>query len=292
MIDTSSICAIIVTYNIGKDIHRCFNSIKNQVNEIVIVDNGSSNETINELQNLEKINNVKIVYNSQNKGIAYALNQGVQYAISKSYEWVLTLDHDSEATSDMIDNMLKAYKSLPEDIKSKVMIVTPSYIERALSDGLPIRTDSQPLIRDIDSEKSSGSLIKFQLFNNIGLYKESLFIDYVDHEFCLRTRKQGYRIISVSNANLLHSSGSLKKGNFFGKKFVYSNYPPIRRYYITRNRILVWKRYFHYFQGWVMRDMVMSIKDMGKIIFYEQEKLTKIGMIWKGILDSCSTDIL
>lgn len=46
MHDISNICAIIVTYNIGKDLYKCFNSIVNQVDKVVIVDNGSSKETI------------------------------------------------------------------------------------------------------------------------------------------------------------------------------------------------------------------------------------------------------
>lgn len=42
----SKICAIIVTYNTGNNLYDCFNAIKNQVQEVIIVDNGSNCETI------------------------------------------------------------------------------------------------------------------------------------------------------------------------------------------------------------------------------------------------------
>lgn len=37
---TNGVCAIIVTYGIGKDVLRCFESVRRQVQETVFVDNG------------------------------------------------------------------------------------------------------------------------------------------------------------------------------------------------------------------------------------------------------------
>ena len=105
----SNICAIIVTFNIGKGLFKCFESIKHQVDEVVIVDNNSNAETIQVLNEFEKLSDVNIIYNKENRGIAAALNQGVKYAIENNYDWVITLDHDSEATENMIKKMLTIY---------------------------------------------------------------------------------------------------------------------------------------------------------------------------------------
>ncbi len=126
MDDKSSVCAIIVTYNVGKNLLKCFNSIYNQVNEVVIIDNGSNVETISVLNELEKIPNTnKVFYNKENLRIAAALNQGVKYAIENGYEWVVTLDHDSIATSDMIEKMLATCESMSDDYKETIGMLCP-----------------------------------------------------------------------------------------------------------------------------------------------------------------------
>ena len=46
------ICATIITYNCGESFINTFNSVYNQVNKIVIVDNGSEKTTIDLLKRL------------------------------------------------------------------------------------------------------------------------------------------------------------------------------------------------------------------------------------------------
>ena len=91
-----SIYAIIVSYEPNSSLIRLYESIKNQVDEIVIIDNNSRNtESIHILKELEN-QNISVIYNKENSGIATALNQGVKIAIDKKYKCILTLDQDSE----------------------------------------------------------------------------------------------------------------------------------------------------------------------------------------------------
>ena len=80
----NSICCVIVTYNIGKKFYQCYNAIKNQVEKVVIVDNGSNNETLDMLKDIESNDEVSIIFNSENLGIAKALNQGIEIAIKET----------------------------------------------------------------------------------------------------------------------------------------------------------------------------------------------------------------
>lgn len=43
----NSVAAIIITYNVENDFRLRINKLKGKVDEIIVVDNGSSNETIN-----------------------------------------------------------------------------------------------------------------------------------------------------------------------------------------------------------------------------------------------------
>ena len=62
----NKVCCIVVTYNIGYSFYKCFNSIINQVDKVVIVDNGSGDETQKVLKDLQKNNKTHIIYNNEN----------------------------------------------------------------------------------------------------------------------------------------------------------------------------------------------------------------------------------
>ena len=235
----NSICCVIVTYNIGEKFYHCFNSIVNQVESVVIVDNGSDEETIKVLKKIEEFYNVKIFYNSDNLGIASALNTGVKYAINNNYEWVLTMDNDSEATHNMISLMLKWYNKVGKNIGVSSMF--PEYIEKKdILDKNMLTSNLNNYDFDfISLENTSGNLVKCDMFKEVGLFREEFFIDSVDHDFCLRIKKNNYKLAKIKGIKLLHSLGDTRTINFLGKKVNCSNHSALRRYYITRNRCVM-----------------------------------------------------
>ena len=122
-----TICAVIVSYEPDESITQLYESIKNQVDEVIIIDNSSRNKNAKEiLLNLSK--KIKIIYNDKNYGVAKALNQGALYAIENNYKWLLTLDQDSEFLQGTYDLLLKSYEALPD--KEKTALIAPSYIEK------------------------------------------------------------------------------------------------------------------------------------------------------------------
>jgi len=84
----------IVTYNSGRFIKRCLESVLDQdypLKEIIVIDNNSSDGTIDILEPFDGREGCRIVYNEENIGFAAAQNQAI--AMSNS-EWVLTLNPD------------------------------------------------------------------------------------------------------------------------------------------------------------------------------------------------------
>jgi len=82
----------IVTYNSGRFIKRCLESVLDQnypFKEIIVVDNNSTDGTIDILEPFE--DRCRIVYNEENIGFAAAQNQAISLS---SAEWVLTLNPD------------------------------------------------------------------------------------------------------------------------------------------------------------------------------------------------------
>ena len=82
----------IVTYNSGRFIKRCLESVlvqKYPLKEIVIVDNASTDGTVDILEQFE--DRCTVYYNDENIGFAAAQNQAIR--LSRG-EWVMTLNPD------------------------------------------------------------------------------------------------------------------------------------------------------------------------------------------------------
>jgi GT2 family glycosyltransferase len=82
----------IVTYNSGRFIKRCLESVLDQqypFKEIIVIDNNSTDGTIDILEPFE--DRCRIEYNEENVGFAAAQNQAIGLS---SGEWVLTLNPD------------------------------------------------------------------------------------------------------------------------------------------------------------------------------------------------------
>src|SRR5258707_5254938 len=82
----------IVTYNSGRFIKRCLESVLAQrypKKEIIVVDNASSDGTVDILEQFE--DRCQVFYNDENVGFAAAQNQAIKLS---SGEWVMTLNPD------------------------------------------------------------------------------------------------------------------------------------------------------------------------------------------------------
>jgi rhamnosyltransferase len=241
MID--GVCAIVVTYRIGPDVVRCFESVREQVQEVVFVDNGGDRETLEALREIESGHaGVQVFRNPGNVGIAAALNTGVRYALQKQYRWVLTLDHDSEATPGMVGRLIAAYGTLGASPGGKVGIVAAEMVDR----NLPSPPSQGDELRRVATCISSGSLIAREAFDDVGLFDESLFLYYVDNDFCLRCADHGWGVYICRTAPLLHREGFRQKRSFLGRSFIYRNYGPAARYYMSRNAIAMLKRHWRH----------------------------------------------
>ncbi len=279
----NSVLAVIVTYNVDEKFKVRIERLKDKVEEIVVVDNGSNETTIEMLKTLQGLN---VIYLKENMGIAYALNRGIEYGISKGYKWILTLDHDSIVTQNMISKMLQCYNDLDETLKSKTAMLVPVHIEEKES------TNEQQYEMNIEkgynevlTEITSGALTKTDVYKSMGLYDEKLFIDLVDHDYCLRLNKNGLKVIQVKDAILVHNLGESTKKNFLGLKFTPTNHSALRRYYMTRNRMYIWNKYKNEFPQWVSVDKRRFITENIKIVLFEADKLNKLKFIKKGISD-------
>jgi len=118
-------------------------------------------------------------------------------------------------------------------------------------------------------------LVPLSLFKAIGLFREDYFIDSVDHEFCLRARAHGCRILISCRPVMEHNIGAHVVNASRLRQFMSFNHSPARKYFIARNTIATVKLYFFQEPLWSMRQGWRLLSDFASILLFENEKLKK-----------------
>lgn len=275
----TNIVAGIVLYN--PDIDRLEQNIKAaklQVGEVVLFDNGSRN--IKDVIHMLHINNLKCILleEEQNMGIAYALNKIASWSIENKYDWLLTLDQDTVISSGLVKEYCK-YLKLP-----RVGQLCCNFIDR--NTGREEYNDFKSnSYSEIDKWITSGSLINLAALKKIGGFDEKLFIDYVDFDVCFALRKYDFKNYIINFVGMLHEIGDRKEYKIGLKSIDVMNHNAIRHFYISRNEIIVYKRY----PDETLPNMyVLQIKTMIKVILFESNKREKIKAIFKGTISGLS----
>lgn len=275
------VCAVVVTYHPPPTFLENIAALGTQLHHIVVVDNGSSGGAVQLLQALEARQDCTVIRNHQNLGIAAALNLGVTFAMEAGFDWIATFDQDSRVSDGFIGQMLASFQqaSHPETIA----IVAPTYIDRESGVHGPLmRARSGEILHTM----TSGSMMPSSAIGILGAFDESLYMDYVDIEFCLRARRKGMRIIQ-SPAILFHSLGRITNHRLFGRSFGATNHSAARRYYITRNRLRLLMQYTADWP-WVWRDIKAMLAEAAKIILVEDNKWRKFQAMAAGTSDALS----
>jgi rhamnosyltransferase len=273
------VCAVVVTYHPLPTFPENIAAVGAQVEHIVVVDNGSSSGAEQLLKALEARQDCTVIRNHRNLGIAAALNLGVKYALEAGFDWVATFDQDSRVSDGFVSQMLETYQqaSHPE----KIAVIAPTYVDRESGvQGAMVRKRNGEILHTM----TSGSMMPASAIRSMGLFDESLYMDYVDVEYCLRARRRGLLILQ-SPAVLFHSLGRITHHRFFGCGFGVTNHPAARRYYITRNRLRLLMTYTSD-RAWAWREIRMMLAESAKIALAEDDKWKKFRAMAMGTADA------
>lgn len=256
-----------------KRLQENIDAILPQVDKLICIDNGSEN--IIQIRTLLSSNypEVELIENRENLGIAKALNQMFEYAKEYGYNWVLTLDQDSVCPS----NLMEEYKKYTD--VAGVGILSPKIVDRNFEKS----TEAEQIYDYVDKCITSASLTSVDTWEKVGGFWEYLFIDFVDHDFCAKCKKQDIKILRVNSVELLHELGNGVHHNFLGRRVTALNHSPFRKYYMVRNWLIYMK---------VHREVIDYKKERNsyrffylKTLLFEEKKIQKLVQMLKGRRD-------
>lgn len=302
----NKVSVILVNYNGGKYNIECIESIlkstkDNFTIEIIVVDNGSCDKSINEIR--KKYNeDVKIIELNDNLGFAVANNIGIKYSIENNTDFILLLNNDTIIEKDMINILYN------EAIKNKDSIVVPKIMYYDHKDtiwsaggevdwnkgitlhyGMDEKDDKgqYDTIKEISFGTGCCMFIPIDVINKVGFLEEKYFLYYEDTDYCIRIKKLGYRILYIPKAKMYHkvtaSSGGVESSSYI--------------YYLNRNRLYFNKKYnnkkrylvyivFAYLYKiikWMLKGKFELIKALNLAISdYKKGTIGKVNLIIKG----------
>ncbi len=265
------LASVVVLYNPSQENINNISLYKKEVDRIYIVDNTDDN--IKRINNTQKLKYIKL---GENKGIAYALNIGAKKAIEDGYEWLLTMDQDSKMTEDIIVKMKDFLISTKEE---NVGLISPYQDIDSKEDN--ISED----IEDMIEVMTSGNIINLDAYKKIGGFKDWLFIDCVDTDYCMNLHKHGYKVLRLNRIVMKHELGNLVVHKLFNKEYPCYNHNPIRRYYIVRNNLYINSLYKNLYPEYCKRLLRIQKGQVKRIIVFEKNKFQKLRMMYKGYRD-------
>ena len=259
-----------VLYNPNKEVISNIASYSNDVDISVVVDNSDKK---NEICDLLRLNpNVHYIDMGGNMGIAKALNVGIDYLNSNECDFALTMDQDSIFPQKYYNNI----KTLVEKNSSDYSIIGLNYNKTI--------DDTDDTIVDVKSIITSGSFVKISDFYKVGKFKEDLFIDYVDHEYCRRINiYMGGGIGYLRGYSITHTIGNPIQKRILGINITSMNHTPIRYYYRYRNMFYLTRIDWNYYKKFFILEM---FKYLPKMLLFEKQKLAKIKMVMRGLNDA------
>ena len=229
---------VVVNYNSGAFLKGCVQSVLSQADEVIIVDNASTDDSLDQLiACFENEPRLKIFRNKTNRGFAAGCNIGLSAATEP---YILFLNPDCFLGADSLQRMVQVLEADSRTGMVGGMLINPDGTEQAggrravptpwlsfvrasglsrLSERYPrlfsdFLLHQQPLPDGpVEVEAISGScmLVRRDALLDVGTMDEGYFLHCEDLDWCMRFRQRGWKIMFVPEARVVHHQGTCSK---------------------------------------------------------------------------------
>ncbi len=240
---------IILNWNNWIDTIRCVDSLLKcsySNTEIWVVDNGSEDESI---ARLNEIDNIHLIPLHINCGFAAGNNVGINVALEQGCDYILLLNNDTDFPMDFIQPLLE-----PFQVDSSAAVSCPKILydnpantiwyaggkfrqPRIIGEMVGMGELDQKqydLMEKTDFAVGTCMMIKSDIFSQIGSLDERFFFYHEDVDFCYRARRAGFTTWYQPKSVIIHKVSSSTE-----------NQPGKRLYLFQKARVTFLFKYVH-----------------------------------------------
>ena len=249
-----SVTVIVLNWN-GKDLLKdCLESLEKVEYpnyNILVVDNGSSDESVSYVQT--EFPEVELLILDQNYGYAKGNNRGFEYAKSHGAECVVFLNNDTIVDPKFLDELVKTFEN-PAIGMSTAKIFYADEPSKIWFNGADINlsigkiehrniremnTENLETIESTDYATGCCLAIKTDIFSEMKGFDEKFPMYAEDVDLSIRVKQSGREIAMASKAHIWHKVSSSIGGEFSYKK-LYRKFKGLLRVYIKHATLFEW----------------------------------------------------
>ena len=290
-----NVMAIVVAYRPdAARLRQVVNALEPQVRRTILVVNGPvATDTETTLSRFDPARTIRLD-NASNLGLAVAQNQGIDVAREQGAEAVVFFDQDSLPPADTVAVLERVWREREArgEAPAAVGVAYQSEGSRHWPGFVSIQwwgfgrrpCRSEADIVEADFLISSGSLIPMRVLDDVGGMDETLFVDHVDTEWCLRAASKGYRFFGVCGVRMTHALGEHSQRIWFGRWRQVSSHHPVRYYYMFRNSVLLYRRRYVRLD-WKIGDVLRSLQMLVFFGLFASRRREVLAMMFRGWRD-------
>lgn len=269
-----TIAGCVILYECDADLRANLASYADDLDALVIIDNSARRDAAVAAAVAEHPR-AEYIFNGANLGIAAALNQAVDWARAQGADFLLTMDQDSSFN----DTPFRVYRDrvLALPFLNELAVAAPYF--------LPGKAPAADVI-DSTTVITSGSIVSLAGQARIGYFDEQLFIDEVDHDYCLRAHDLGLRVVTLPGIRLAHRLGQARTLAIAGTTVRQWNvHAPIRHYYMVRNGLYMASKHRGRHLGHSIRRLARLARTIIAALLLAPRRPERMRMVASGIGD-------
>ena len=243
-VDQPCVYIVLLNWNGWRDTLECMRSLDSMEYRnwhAVIVDNGSSNDSVQRLK--DACPEVPILETRKNLGFAAGNNVGINFALKGRADYVFVLNNDTTVSPDTISELVEFAEKHPEaaligpridcinpqrewPIRRKLdlltLLCTFTALRRLIARTPVVRevfycTDSQPSV--VQFVSGSALFFRAATFELAGVFDESTFLDFEELIMAEKVRRVGLSMYFVPRATIWHQ-GSASASKLRAKRYI------------------------------------------------------------------------
>jgi rhamnosyltransferase len=236
------ILAVVVTYHPGEDLDGNLAALRAELADVVVIDNASPASFA--VERRAAAAGCRYIANLENLGMPAALNQAAEIVLAEGFDWLACFDQDTRVPPGAFAGLMALAEAHPQ--AARIGILSLSHRDRASGTGYHKTWHTLSEGEDWRSLRTtiaSGMLARVEMLDDIGLFDGALFMDWFDHDLCLRARRGGWLVIESKRHVMDHAIGEMEMRQMLGRRRAYTMHSPLRNYYITRNTLEICRRH-------------------------------------------------